>query len=446
MGVPMPSEGDFNTTDSRLAWRNECIDPDTASWLEQDEQYFLHQVLSTPCLDVLSGASGSSLTDFQGREFLDFHGNNVHSVGHAHPRVIDAIKTQLDQLSFCPRRYTNIPAIALARRLAELAPGKLNKVLFCPGGTEAIGIAQKLVRVATGRYKTISFWDSFHGATLDAISAGGEALFRTKMGPLLPGAEHAPPPEPYSCVFGCNGHCTLKCADYLEYLIAKEGEIGAVIAEPIRCTVVNIPPPGYWQRVREICDRHSVLLVFDEIPTGLGRTGAMFACERIGVTPDILVLGKGLGGGVIPMAAVIAREDLDVAGDIALGHYTHEKSPVGAAAALAALDIIRDDGLVERSKTLGEWMLQILLEMQSRLPLIYEVRGLGLLVGIELRNPDGSPAQNQAEQIMYAALRSGLSFKVSNGNVLTLTPPLNISHEDLERALGILERCISADS
>ena len=155
----------------------------------------MHQSLSSPCLNVINKSEGIYIEDIEGRKIMDFHGNSVHQVGHGHPRVVNAIKDQLDQLPFCPRRYTNTTAIDLASRLAELAPGNLNKMLFAPGGTNAIGMALKLSRYATGRHKTISMWDSFHGASLDAISIGGESLFRKDVGPLMPGSEHIPPPR-----------------------------------------------------------------------------------------------------------------------------------------------------------------------------------------------------------------------------------------------------------
>jgi 4-aminobutyrate aminotransferase len=186
------SEGDLNLSAHRQEWSKANLDAATGSWLEEDAKYFLHQSLSTPCLDVLKGCAGASIQDLQGREILDFHGNNVHQVGFGHPRVLEAIVRQMTELSFCTRRYTNIPAIKLARKLAELAPGNLKKVMFTPGGTSAIGMALKLARAATGRHKTISMWDSFHGASLDAISVGGEAIFRSGIGPLLPGCEACP--------------------------------------------------------------------------------------------------------------------------------------------------------------------------------------------------------------------------------------------------------------
>src|SRR4030042_26275 len=171
------SEGDINISPRRQKWQEENLDDETRKLLAEDEKYFLRQSLSTPCLNAMRACDGIWIEDLQGRRYMDFHGNNVHQVGFANPAVIDAIKLQLDDLSFCTRRSTNRVAVDLARKLAEIAPGDLNKVLLCPGGTEAIGMALKLARIATGRHKTISMWDSFHGASLDAISIGGEATF-----------------------------------------------------------------------------------------------------------------------------------------------------------------------------------------------------------------------------------------------------------------------------
>lgn len=438
------SEGDLNISPRRKAWRDSNIDADTAGMLDADGRYFLHQSLSTPCLNALKSCGGAYLEDAQGRRILDFHGNSVHQVGFANPRVIQAIKDQLDTLSFCTRRYTNQPAIDLARKLTELAPGDLNKVLFAPGGAEAMGMALKLARAATGRFKTISMWDAFHGASLDTISIGGEAIFRKDAGPLLPGAEHVPPPDPRHCPWECGDTCTLQCAKYIDYVLEKEGDVAAVVAETVRSTPY-VPEPDYWRTVREACDRHGALLILDEIPTCLGRTGKMFACEHYGVVPDMLVIGKGLGGGVMPLAALIAREGLDVMQDRALGHYTHEKNPVACAAGLAAIACIEEDGLLARTIELGAYALEKLLAMQERQPLVSDVRGIGLLLGVELvRDRDTRDrAIDEAEQVMYTALERGLNFKVSMGNVLTLAPPLTIEKMELDSALEILEACIA---
>jgi 4-aminobutyrate aminotransferase len=439
------SEGDLNVSTRRQEWLKNEVSQKAKKLLEEDSKYFLRQSLSTPCLNVLTHAKGIHLEDLQGRRFMDFHGNNVHQVGFGNPRVIAAIKAQLDELPFCPRRYTNLPAIRLAKKLAELAPGNLNKVLFAPGGTSAIGMAIKLARVATGRFKTVSMWDSFHGASLDAISVGGEAIFRQGIGPLLPGAEHVPPADPQHCPFECGAQCTLQCARYVEYVLEKEGDVAAVIAETVRSTPY-IPAPDYWKTIRAACDRHGALLILDEIPHGLGRTGKMFTCEHYDVVPDMLVIGKGLGGGVFPLAALIAREDLDIMPERALGHYTHEKNPVACAAGLAAIEYIESEGLLENARVLGERALARIAQMAKRQPLIGEGRGLGLLLGIELikDRKTRERASDAAEHVMYQSLEKGLSFKVSMGNILTLTPPLIISDPEMNRAFDIIEECLAS--
>ena len=434
----------MNISPARRQWQAEQIDAETQAWLDEDARYFLHQSLSTPCLNVLKKCEGIYLEDLQGRRYMDFHGNNVHQVGFGNPRVIAAIKAQLDELPFCTRRYTNSPAIRLAKKLAELAPGKLNKVLFAPGGTSAIGMALKLARAATGRFKTVSMWDSFHGASLDAISVGGEAIFRKGIGPLLPGAEHVPPPDPSHCPFECGAQCTLQCARYLEYVLEKEGDVAAVIAETVRSTPY-IPPPDYWKAVRAACDRHGALLILDEIPHCLGRTGKMFTCEHYGVVPDMLVIGKGLGGGVFPLAALIAGEDLDILPDRALGHYTHEKNPVACAAGLATIECLETEGLLENARLQGEHALARIAGMAKKQPLVGGGRGLGLLIGIELvkDRKTRERASEAAEKVMYLALKKGLSFKVTMGNILTLTPPLTITRQEMDRALDILEESLA---
>ncbi|KHK02433.1 (R)-1-hydroxy-2-aminoethylphosphonate ammonia-lyase [Desulfovibrio sp. TomC] len=444
--APPPGEGDANTSPRRAAFRA-GRSPAARELLARDEAVFLRQSLSTPCLDALSGCAGSTLTTVDGRELLDFHGNSLHQTGHAHPEVVAAIKAQLDAMAFCPRRFTNEPAVRLAEELSSLAPGKCRKALFAPAGTLAVGMALKLARLATGRFKTVSMWDAFHGASLDACSVGGEALFRSRIGPLLPGTEHVPPPDPYRCILnphGCAG-CDLTCARYLDYVLEKEGDVGAVVTEPLRATTVNIPPPGYWPAVRAACDRHGALLIFDETATCLGRTGKMFACEHFGAAPDMVVCGKGLGGGVMPLAAVMADPALDVGAELALGHYTHEKNPTACAAGLAALAIVRRDDLPGRAARLGAKALARLNGMASRFTLIGDVRGLGLSLAVELvRNrATREKAPDAADAVLYHCLEAGLSLKTSHGNILTLTPPLTIAETDLDRAFDILEHALA---
>ena len=453
---PELSEGESNRSARRTRWDQGSLDGDARVLVEADARAFLHQSVSTPCLNAIRRAEGIWIEDLQGRRYMDFHGNNVHHIGYGHPRLIAAIKDQLDSLPFSPRRYTNEVAVELAEKLGAIAPGNLSKVLFTTGGSDAIEVALKLARAATGRFKTVSFWDAFHGAGFGASSVGGEQLFHSgAIGPLLTGAEHVAPFNCASCPYGYPAPavgpdgvpdldpCQMTCANMVRYVLEKQGDVAAVIAEPIRA-VPTIPPPGFWRAVRQACDDAGALLIFDEIPTGLGRTGHMFASEPEGARPDILVLGKALGGGVLPIAALIARPGLDVAGAYAIGHYTHEKNPVTARAALTTIEIIEDDGLVERAATLGERALARLQDMKARHPLIGDVRGRGLVLGVELVQDRATkaPAGDAAEAIFYRALERGLSFKITMGNVLTLTPPLVISEDDLMRGLDILEGCI----
>ncbi len=454
---PSQSEGDINQSPRRSQWQSQHLEPATRSLLARDSAAFLHQSVSTPCLSAIAKAQGIWIEDVGGRRYMDFHGNNVHHVGYAHPHVIGAIKQQLDALTFAPRRFAAERAVQLAEALGqrfETLTGQPGKVLFTTGGSDAVEVAIKLARVATGRFKTLSFWDSFHGAGLGASSVGGESLFRSgqAVGPLLPGAEHVAPFGCYRCPYGHAvdergqprlDQCQLACASMLRYVLEREGDVAAVIAEPARA-VPFIPPPGYWQAVREACHAHGTLLIFDEIPTGLGKTGRFFAAEHDGAAPDIVVLGKALGGGVLPIAACIARADLDVAGAYALGHYTHEKNPVTSAAALATLEVIEREGLVENAARVGDYALERLQEMKQRHALIGDVRGRGLLLGLDLVRDRASkaPAADAAERVLYAALSRGLSFKTTMGNVLTLTPPLIITREQMGQALDILDECL----
>ncbi|CAG5005371.1 Isoleucine 2-epimerase [Dyadobacter sp. CECT 9275] len=439
------TEGDINLSSARNQWYAVMNDPETLAYLEEDAEYFLHQSLSTPCLDVLASCEGIYLTDVQGKRYMDFHGNNVHQLGYGHPYIIEKVKEQMDILPFSPRRYTNLPAIKLAKKLSDLLPGDLKRVLFAPGGTSSISMALKLARIVTGKHKIVSLWDSFHGASLDAISAGGELDFRKDIGPLMPGVERIPPPMTYRGPFTASGNGDLAYADYLEYVIEKEGDIGAFVIETIRNTDVQIPSQAYWTRVREICNQHKVLLILDEIPIAFGRTGKMFAFEHYGIEPDIICLGKGLGGGVMPMAAIVARESYNVTGSVSLGHFTHEKSPLGSVAALAMLEYIEEQDILAKVVDDGKFMQQELEGLKARFPIIGDIRGLGLLWGIELvKDPfTKEKAIREAEIVMYECLKNGMSFKVSQGNVLQLSPPLIITREELKQALQIVEQALT---
>ena len=265
----------------------------------------------------------------------------------------------------------------------------LGKVLLAPGGTLAIGMALKLARVATGRHKTVSMWDAFHGASLDAISVGGEAAFRRDIGPLLPGTEHVPPCDPRACRFGCGGACDARCADYVDYVLEKEQDVAAVIVETVRCTDVQLQPPAYYKRLREACDRHGALLILDEVPIGLGRTGTMFAFERYGIVPDMVVLGKGLGGAVFPMAALIARPRPGRRGR-PRARPLHAREELGRVRGRARdarrhrrRAPVRARPRARRARPFDRFFFMH--GLADRHPIVGDVRGVGLLLGLELR-------------------------------------------------------------
>lgn len=439
------SEGDVNTTPARQAWNASMDDERTQALLKRDSKVFLHQAMSTPCLDTLEAAEGIYIQDATGKKYMDFHGNNVHQLGYGHPHVIKRVQEQIAKLPFSPRRFTNETAIECAEKLTQICGGELNRVLFAPGGTSAVGMALKLARHITGNYKVVSLWNSFHGASLDAISVGGEACFRQGMGPLMAGVERIPPAVSYRGAFPVADGSDVHYADYLEYVIEKEGGVGAFIAEAVRNTDVQVPSKTYWKRIREICDKHNVMLIIDDIPNGMGRSGEWFTYQAYDIEPDMLCIGKGLGGGLVPIAAMVTKDKYNTAEQISMGHYTHEKSPIGCAAALATMEAIEQDGLLDKAKADSQFMREKLLEMKAKYPVIGDVRGIGMLWGIELVTDHESKARayDEAEAVLYQCLDNGVSFKVSQGNVIQLSPPLIITREQLIEALAIFEEAIA---
>ncbi|WP_440888935.1 aspartate aminotransferase family protein [Vibrio sp. WZ-1] len=439
------SEGDVNTTPARQAWNASMDDERTQALLKRDSKVFLHQAMSTPCLDTLESAEGIYIQDVTGKKYMDFHGNNVHQLGYGHPHVIKRVQEQIAKLPFSPRRFTNETAIECAEKLTQICGGELNRVLFAPGGTSVVGMALKLARHITGNFKVVSLWDSFHGASLDAISVGGEACFRQGMGPLMAGVERIPPAVSYRGAFPVADGSDVHYADYLEYVIEKEGGVGAFIAEAVRNTDVQVPSKAYWKRIREICDKHNVMLIIDDIPNGMGRSGEWFTYQAYDIEPDMLCIGKGLGGGLVPIAAMVTKDKYNTAEQISMGHYTHEKSPIGCAAALATMEAIEQDGLLDKAKTDSQFMREKLLEMKAKYPVIGDVRGIGMLWGIELVTDHESKARayDEAEAVLYQCLNNGVSFKVSQGNVIQLSPPLIITREQLTEALAIFEEAIA---
>jgi 4-aminobutyrate aminotransferase len=440
----------------REAWQKRNATGASRSWLDRDAAAYMRQSGSTPCITAIRRAGGAWLEDHAGKRYIDLHGNSVHHIGYGHPRLIEALTKQLEELPFTPRRFTDEPAVLLAETLAKHWPGGKGKVLLTTGGSDAIEVAMKIARAATGRYKTISFYDSYHGSGFGALSVGGRYSDRSpRLGPLLEGALHVPPF--YRRPAGGNGasggdeavdspRWAEASLDAMHFVFERERDIAAVIAEPIR-SAPHLPPDWYWPEVRSLCDRHETLLIFDEVPTGLGKTGKLFASEHVGAQPDITVLGKALGGGVVPIAAVIARAELDLAPELTLGHYTHEKNPFTARAALTTLEIILEENLTERAARLGERALARMQQIAGRQKLVRSFRGRGCLFAIELHSgarfgrTDDSPAESAA----WRALDKGVNLSAGEGRDLSMTAPLVISEAELDRALDLVEEAIAEE-
>lgn len=439
-------QGDINVSSLREKYWKHNFDETTWKWFEEDKEYFIHQSLSTPVLQVLAKSYDIYIEDLQGRRYIDMHGNGVHNAGFSNPEVIEAVKRALDeQLAFTPRRYTNIPVINLAKKLAEITPGDLKRCLFCPGGSEAIEMAIALAKQVTGNFRTISYWGSFHGAGYAAASVGGEEHFKGGYGPMVPGAIHVDFPDYYRNPWGFDDpeEVNAECIRQIENVMKNEPGIAAIIGEPISATPV-IPTKSYWKGVKNLAEQYGALLIFDEIIEGLGRTGEMFACQHF-VTPDVLVLGKSLGGGLLPFAGIVTMDKYNVLQHRSIGHYTHEKNPLCATAALAEISYIEKHGLVENARKVGEFALKRLREMKDRHPLIGNVAGLGLHLGIDLvtDRKRKTRAVKEAEMIMYMCMEKGVAFKIIEGNVITLRPSLTITEDQMDYSLGVIEDAIT---
>lgn len=390
----------------------------------RDAAAFFHQRGSSPCLAALRAVGGCWIEDVDGHRMLDFHGNTVHHIGHAHPRLIAALQAQLQELAFCPRRHTNAPAVELAEALLARWPGPRARVLFATGGSDAMEIALKLARVATGRHESISLEGSYHGDGLGALGLGS-ARHDKRLGPLLPGRHHVTP-------YWIDADRMLD--EVRAAFAASPSGIAAVVAEPMRSNC-HVPPPGLWAAVRALCDAHGAKLIFDEIPSGLGKTGRFFAFEHFGVVPDAVVLGKSLGGGIVPIAAVIADAELNVAPELNLGHYTHEKNPLTCRAAVETLRIIDEDGLVARAEAMG-----VLLRARVQAATGLTPRGLGLLLALPL------PGDwiGRAEALVARLRPLGVSCTAKGRDAIGLSPPLVIDDAQITLAVEILAQALQS--
>ncbi|HZO93355.1 MAG TPA: aspartate aminotransferase family protein [Candidatus Baltobacteraceae bacterium] len=373
-------------------------------------------------------ASGTTITDHTGKTYLDFAGGyGVFTLGHRHPRVVAAVKEQLDRMALSGRTMFNPLMGRLAKRLAEIAPGDLSISFFANSGTEAVEGALKLARAATKRTAIVSTDAAFHGKTLGALSASGRDAFRNPFAPLLADVRRVP--------FG----------DAAALREAVRDDVAAVIVEPIQGEGgVNVPPDGYLRGVRAICDAAGALMIADEVQTGLGRCGALFACDREGVVPDVMTLAKGLSGGVIPIGAYVARPaawNAAYAKAPLLHTSTFGGSELACAAALAALDVLRDEKLVDNARARGEQLLAAARATMERYPAVISgVRGAGLLCGVELRR------EGYGGTIIPELLKRGVTaaWTLNQQRVIRLEPPLVVAADEVDVAMRAFDAAVAA--
>lgn len=401
-----------------------------------------------------SEAKGANVVDADGNVYVDLTaGFAVTGAGHGHPRIVEAIQRQAAVLLH-GMGDVHPPAVKaeVLRALAEAAPGGLNRSILTSSGAEAVEAALKTAHLATGRPRVLAFHGGYHGLTYGALSVTAREDFRTPFaGSLLRNAVFAPYPYPYRSPFGTDpagvGERTLA---YVEYLLdtpgtASEG-VGAVLIEPVQGRGGEVvPPDGFLQGLRRICDQRGLLLIFDEIYTGFGRTGRWFAGEHWGVVPDLMAVGKGLTGG-FPFAACIGTDAVMEAWPRSQGEAIHTSTflghPVGCAAALASMRALREEGLVERAAETGAWLMARLAEMTAGHPNVGEVRGLGMMIGVELVRDRATrePAPELAGRLTVESLRRGILLLGggSYGNVLSLSPPFVLTRGQGEAALAVI--------
>jgi taurine--2-oxoglutarate transaminase len=425
------------------------------------KRYVLHSWSVQDALDPIpvAGAEGRYFWDYDGNRYLDFASQLVNvSIGHQHPKLVAAIKEQADQLCTIGPPLANEPRSTLARLLAEVTPGDISMAFFTNGGAVANENAIKLARWYTGRHKIVARYRSYHGATAGAISLTGDPR-RWPAEPGIPGVVRMLDPYTYRCPAGHPDPCPVcSGAPHLEEILQYEGPetVAAVILEPVTGTNgIIVPPDGYLQSIREVCDRHGILLIADEVMTGFGRTGKWFASEHWGVVPDILTMAKGINSGYVPLGAMAIREPIAewVRDKYFAGGLTYSGHPLACAVGVASIKAFREEGIVEQAAAMGAAFDDALHGLADRHRSIGDVRGLGCFWGLELVrsretreplvpfNATGEAAAPVA-RLAKAALERGL-YLMTHWNVVMICPPLTITPEELAEGVAVLDDVLS---
>jgi len=453
-------EAATSATKARRAQRSPQPGPQTRALLAERDQY-VPRGLFTYHPVFPASASGARVVDVDGASYLDFAGGiGVMNVGHSHPAVVAAIQAQAAAYTHtCAQVLTPPPYIALARRLAEITPGAhAKKTLLVNSGAEAVENAIKIARAATGRPAVIAFENSFHGRTNLAMAVTGKVRpYRQNFGPLAADIHAIPYPYCYQCAFRSSEKAAGGCCHSWEVALERAfltrvapEQVAAILVEPVQGEGgFVVPPPEFLPSLRAICDRHGIVLIADEVQSGFGRTGKLFAVEHSGVIPDLIVMAKSLAGGM-PLAAVVGRAELmDAPAPGGLGS-TYGGNPVACAAALAVIEVFEREGILERAQAIGDTTLARMRDWQAQYPLVGDVRGLGAMVAMELvRDRDAhTPASGEAAALLAEARARGLILIKAGlyDNVIRLLMPLTTTDDELAEGLEIMEESLAVVS
>ena len=402
---------------------------------------------------LIAKARGTVLWDTAGREYLDFtSGQMCATLGHNHPRIVEAIHAACEGALHLYSGMLSPPVVALSQRLATLLPPHLSRSLFLSTGAEANEAALKLAKLHSGRYEVVGFTGAWHGMTSGALAVNYVAG-RQGYGPTVPGALAIPAPNAYRCpIRHCQGTCDATCLDVGFDMVDAQstGSLAALIAEPVESSGgVIVPPDGYWQKVKEHCDKRGMLLIFDEAQTAFGRLGRNFAFEHFGVEPDMLTLSKTLGGG-LPLSATVVSEavEADCHAKGFIHPTSHVSDPLPAEVALAVLDVLAEEALPERALVMGEHLAAGLRHLQDRHEVIGDVRGFGLLQGVELvrdratRAPDAATGRAITARCMELGLSMNIVSVGAMAAIWRIAPPLTVTREEIDRGIAILDQAI----
>jgi 4-aminobutyrate aminotransferase/(S)-3-amino-2-methylpropionate transaminase len=412
--------------------------------LFEEEQLYIAPGAQSIALNsrlVVDHGKGVFLTDVDGREFLDFFsGVTVGSLGHSHPKYVSALTTQLQKVTF--GSFTTAPRVRFLKGLAQVAPGDLRRAHLYSGGSEAVEAALRLAKAHTKKFEFIGFWGGFHGKTGGVLGLIGDD-FKHQRGPLAPGSYSVPYANCYRCPFqATHPGCSFLCVEFLRKFIRHNtsGCVAAILVEPIQGTAGNVvPPPGFLKALRDVAREAEALLITDEIITGFGRTGKMFCVEHEGIVPDIMTLGKGMGGG-FPVSGLISTDEIVAAKPFSIpsaSSSSYGGNPLAAAACLVTLETILEEKLVENSHAVGAWLLDQLREIEARYPFVGDVRGKGLMIGVELVRDKKTkePLSSRATKALFQlALKERMILMITN-SVIRVNPALIISQK--EAALGL---------